>query len=147
MISLFEQPPQAAPRRLRIPVKMVLGNVAAAAVSALAAFIWFAVAFAVGDVPSSASPIPAELFLLASVLAVVALGAVLDSVLKHFPWLAILMTPLLLFAIMSLSFGRDGRIISPRLGACISGLYVFGALIRRGVRLWMQRTGGRQASR
>ena len=122
MIRLFGEVPLAPVSRLHIPVKWVVGNVAAAALCAALALLWFGVAFAAGDSPHPDESMTVTLFLWSIAVAVGILGAGLGSVLRHFPWLVILLTPILLGVIMRLPGDRDGFSMGLKLGSYASGV-------------------------
>ena len=139
MIRLFGEASKTPDTRLWAPLKSVFGNMVAAAFCAAVSFVWFGVAFAVGDSPLSDDSSTAKLFLWASVLVVAALGVVLGSVLRQLPWLAILLTPFFLGTIMRLSGGRDSFTMGLRLGCYISVVYLGGTLAGKGVKRLMSK--------
>ena len=103
--------------RLHIPVKWVAGNVATAALCVALALLWFGVAFAAGDSPRPDESMTATLFLWSIAVGVGILGVGLGSVLRHFPWLVILLTPFFLGMIMRPPGDRDGFSMGLKLGS------------------------------
>ncbi len=141
MIRLFRDASQGPIGWLRLSAGSVFGNLLAAAICAALGFFWFGVAFAAGDLPRSDKSTTPYLFLWATILTVVIFGAVLGSVLKYLPWLAMILTPLFLGVLMALPGDRDGFAIGLQLGSYGSALYLGGALAGKGIRHRMRRTG------
>ena len=145
MISLFRNVPQVPISMSQLSlIRMVIGNVICAGICALLAFVWLGVAFTAGEYAlGSGETIVPNLILWASILALVIVGVIQGCILKHLPWLAVVLTPFFLGLINKLPGEPDGFAMGLRFGSYISALYFGGALAGRGLRYWMWKTGRR----
>ena len=136
MIRIFED---ATPRRadwLRLAAKTAASSFATAAACALLGFLYLCVAFPAGEFPG---PMPviviALLFLLAA--GVAALGCFSVGRGRPFPWLVVVLTPLILGAVFSLLGDHDSS-FGFTLGGMASAVFLVGALGGRGIRYWIR---------
>lgn len=129
MIRIFAAQPADPPRLDRLALVVVV-NLALAIGAALLAFVYSAIGFAAGD---GRGPIPAGitafLWMVAGAVAALGFGA---GLLWLFPWLAAVLTAVLLIGVFSLVGDFGGGLI---MGVTASAVFLLGALIGRATRL------------
>jgi hypothetical protein len=135
LIRLFEMSRKPV-RHLRIPLKALSCNVAAAGLGTALTVAGFAIAFAAEE-GSHTDASPAEELALGSIaLVVLILGVALGAALDSFPWVAFFLTPFLFASVLIfLSHGDwEGVWTNLLFGSYTSVILAVGALAGRGLK-------------
>jgi hypothetical protein len=136
VIRLFEKKVENRRDGFHFPVSMFAINLGTATCCAILTAVWFAMAFAIGEVDK---PVPLGVTISLSLipLAVAALGIAASATLRYLPWLAVCLTPLLCGLIMVLLRDRDAFSMGLRMGCVTSVVFVSGASVVRAFRFWV----------
>lgn len=125
--------------KFRAVSKMVAINTAAALGCVGCAFLWFGGAFAAEESRATLSP-EAALFLYSIASIIAMLGFAVLLITKKFPWIAVVLTPLLMVTIMGFQPDRDIG-LGLQLGCYASCVFVAGALAGCLLRRWVSAKG------